>query len=356
MRLNISHKTTHHYADPPVFSAQVIRLTPRNNASQHVIRWRIEPSDGLSSWTDAFGNVCHTLVVDEPRERIEILASGEVDTVDLGGVLPREVGELPLEVFLRQTDQTKPGAALRDFARGFSDSLNKDRVSGLHELMNAVRDHVEYETGTTDALATAGNLATSQAVVSMLSERLGDPHGENGIMAADSMFAVAQIVGNTLSQVIGEHGEGVREEGGDPGSTFILGGQIDGRSPRLFLIYAAGNFIEATHETPFLQIGENKYGKPILDRTVSFDMSIDRAVKAALVSFDSTMRSNLSVGPPIDLITIQAGKQRVERHVVIEEDDPYFTALRQQYGAGIVSVFDGLPEPDISEWPKGPSC
>ena len=206
------------------------------------------------------------------------------------------------------------------------------------------------------ALATAGNLATSQAVVSMLSERLGDPHGENGIMAADSMFAVAQIVGNTLRQVIGEHGEGVREEGGDPGSTFILGGQIDGRSPRLFLIYAAGNFIEATNETPFLQIGENKYGKPILDRTVSFDMSIDRAVKAALVSFDSTMRSNLSVGPPIDLITIQAGKQRVERHVVIEEDDPYFTALRQQYGAGIVSVFDGLPEPDISEWPKGPSC
>lgn len=155
MRLNISHKTTYHYADPPVFSAQVIRLTPRNNARQHVIRWRIEPSDGLSSWTDAFGNVCHTLVVDEPRERIEILASGEVDTVDLGGVLPREVGELPLEVFLRQTDQTKPGAALRDFARGFSDSLNKDRVSGLHELMNAARDHVEHETGTTDALATA---------------------------------------------------------------------------------------------------------------------------------------------------------------------------------------------------------
>ncbi|MGB0630872.1 MAG: peptidase [Alphaproteobacteria bacterium] len=206
------------------------------------------------------------------------------------------------------------------------------------------------------ALATAGNLATSQAVVSMIGERLGDPHGENGIMAAESMFAVAQIIGGTLRQVIDEHGDAVRKDGGDPSATFILGGQIRDRSPRLFLIYAAGNFIEATHETPFLQIGENKYGKPILDRTVDFDMLMDRAVKAALVSFDSTMRSNLSVGTPIDLITILAGKQRIERHATISEDDPYFAALRRQYGDGIVSVFEGLPDPEISEWPMGPSC
>ncbi|MGB0630871.1 MAG: transglutaminase family protein [Alphaproteobacteria bacterium] len=155
MRLNISHKTTYHYEDPPVFSAEVIRLTPRNNISQHVVRWRIEPAEGLSAWTDAFGNGCHTLVVDEPRERIDITAVGEVDTVDVGGVLPREDGELPLEVFLRQTAQTRPDAELREFARGFSDGLSKDTVSGLHDLMNAIRDHVGYETGTTDALATA---------------------------------------------------------------------------------------------------------------------------------------------------------------------------------------------------------
>ena len=116
MRLNISHKTTYRYDDPPTFSAEVIRLTPRNNVSQHLVRWRIDPADGLSSWTDAFGNSCHTLVVDEPRDRIDIVASGEVDTNDMGGVLPREDGELPLEVFLRQTAQTKPDAALRDFA------------------------------------------------------------------------------------------------------------------------------------------------------------------------------------------------------------------------------------------------
>ena len=170
------------------------------------------------------------------------------------------------------------------------------------------------------------------------------------------MFAVAQIVGKTLHQVIEENGDGVRADGGDPSSTFLLGGQIKGRSTRLFLIYAAGNFIEATHETPFLQIGENKYGKPILDRTVHFDMPIERAVKAAMVSFDSTMRSNLSVGPPIDLITVLDGKQRIERHAVIRDDDPYFTDMRKRYGDGIVSVFDGLPEPDISEWPMGPSC
>lgn len=155
MRLNISHKTTYRYEDPPLFSAQVIRLTPRNNVSQHLVRWRIEPADGLSSWTDAFGNICHTLVVDEPRDRIVIVASGEVDTHDMGGVLPREDGELPLEVFLRQTTQTKPDAGLRDFARSFSDTLAKDRVSGLHDLMGAIRDRVDYETGTTDAQATA---------------------------------------------------------------------------------------------------------------------------------------------------------------------------------------------------------
>lgn len=205
-------------------------------------------------------------------------------------------------------------------------------------------------------LATAGNLATSQAVTSMVGERLGAKTGEDSIFSSTTMFNVAQIVGRTLQQVIAESGESVRESGGDASATFILGGQIRDRSPRLFLIYPAGNFIEATAETPFLQIGENKYGKPILDRTIRYDMPMGRAVTAALVSFDSTMRSNLSVGPPIDLITVLDGKQRVERHVVIQEDDPYFTDLRSRYGDGIVSVFDNLPDPDISNWPKGPSC
>lgn len=206
------------------------------------------------------------------------------------------------------------------------------------------------------ALATAGNLATSQSVTSMVGERLGAKTGDDSIFSCKTMFNVAQIVGRTLRQVIEESGEQVRENGGDANSTFILGGQIKDRSPRLFLIYPAGNFIEATAETPFLQIGENKYGKPILDRTIRHDMPMDQAVKAALVSFDSTMRSNLSVGPPIDLVTVVAGNQRIERHAVIEDGDPYFSDLRSRYGDGIVSVFQGLPDPEISEWPKGPSC
>ena len=206
------------------------------------------------------------------------------------------------------------------------------------------------------ALATAGNLATSQAVVSLISERMGEQPDEDSIFTANSMFEVAQIVGRTLQQIVRENSKNVRDNGGDASATFILGGQLEGRSPRLFLIYPAGNFIEATEETPFLQVGENKYGKPILDRTIRHDMPVDRAVTAALVSFDSTMRSNLSVGPPIDLITVLDGKQRVERHVVIEEDDPYFADLRKQYGDGIVSVFEQLPDPDIASWPKGPSC
>lgn len=199
-------------------------------------------------------------------------------------------------------------------------------------------------------MASAGNLGTSQAVVSLVGERLGERKGEDSLFRTRTMFNVARIVGRTLRDVIKETGEGVTEAGGDAGATFILGGQIKGRPPRLFMVYSAGNFIEATPETPFLQIGENKYGKPILDRTIDFDMPMTRSVTAALLSFDSTMRSNLSVGPPIDLVTILDGRQRVDRHAVIGADDPYFSKLRKRYGDGIVALFDRMPDPDIDEW------
>lgn len=155
MQLNVSHRTTYSYKNPPAFSAEVIRLTPRTNASQHLVRWRIEPSAGLSVWTDAFGNTCHTLVVDEPRERIEIHAAGEVVTTDVNGILPREDGELPLEVFLRPTDQTRLNEELREFAQTFSAPLAKNRIDTLHDLMGQIRERVDYRTGTTDALTTA---------------------------------------------------------------------------------------------------------------------------------------------------------------------------------------------------------
>ncbi|MEX2454258.1 MAG: peptidase [Rhodospirillaceae bacterium] len=202
-------------------------------------------------------------------------------------------------------------------------------------------------------MASAGNLATSQAVISHVSERLGERKGEESLFRTRSMFNAARIVGNTLRDVVRETGEGVTEAGGDPTASFLLGGQIKGRPPRLFMIYAAGNFIEATPETPFLQIGENKYGKPILDRTIASGMPMARAVTATLLSFDSAMRSNLSVGPPIDIVTVLNGSQRVDRHTVIEIDDPYFRKLRTRYGQGIVALFDRMPDPDMDSWPDG---
>ena len=155
MRLNITHKTTYQYDEPPNFSAQVIRLTPRTNISQHLVRWRVEPSGGLSAWTDAFGNVSHMLVVDEPRDRIDIIASGEVVTAETNGVLPREDGELPLEVFLRRTTQTQIDAEIREFAQSFAGRVAENTPDGLHQLMGAIRERVDYHTGKTDALATA---------------------------------------------------------------------------------------------------------------------------------------------------------------------------------------------------------
>ena len=202
-------------------------------------------------------------------------------------------------------------------------------------------------------MASAGNLGTSQAVISLVGERLGAKRGEDSLFRTKSMFNAARIVGRTLREVIKETGDGVAEAGGDASATFILGGQIKGRPARLFMVYAAGNFIEATRETPFLQIGENKYGKPILDRTIHFEMPMERAVTAALLSFDSTMRSNLSVGPPIDLVTVLDGRPRVDRHAVIAADDPYFRKLRQRYGDGIVTLFDRMPDPDMSAWKNG---
>lgn len=202
-------------------------------------------------------------------------------------------------------------------------------------------------------MACAGNLATTQAVISIVGERLGERKGEESLFRTRSMFNAARIVGATLREVIRETGEGVTEAGGDPTASIILGGQIKGRPPRLFMIYAAGNFIEATRETPFLQIGENKYGKPILDRTIDFDMPMARAVTAALLSFDSTMRSNLSVGPPIDLVTVLDGDQKVDRHAVIDSEDPYFRKLRTRYGQGIMALFDRMPDPDMDVWPNG---
>jgi putative proteasome-type protease len=196
-------------------------------------------------------------------------------------------------------------------------------------------------------LMAAGNLATSQAVVTMVSERLEEGTEETSLFKAPTMFGAARVVGNALREVIATDGPSVRSENADPTASFLLGGQINSRSPRLFQIYNAGNFIEATPETPFLQIGETKYGKPILDRVIRFDMSLERAAKAALISFDSTMRSNISVGPPIDLVVYRRDIYRAEHRIEVAEGDRYFDGLRRRYGEGLARLFDRLPDPPL---------
>ena len=197
------------------------------------------------------------------------------------------------------------------------------------------------------AVMSAGNLATSQAVFSMVSERLEQGTDENSLFRVPNMFSAARIVGNALREVIDTDGAHVRAAKADPTANFIIGGQIAGRPVRLFHVYSAGNFIEATAETPFVQIGETKYGKPILDRVVDYGMPLDRAAKAALVSFDSTMRSNISVAPPIDLVIYRRDTYRAHHQAEIAEDDEYFRLLRKQYGDGLARVFDRLPDPEI---------
>jgi putative proteasome-type protease len=164
---------------------------------------------------------------------------------------------------------------------------------------------------------TAGNLATTQAVVSLLNERAkpADERGAPSILEAPSMFQAARLVGETLREVIAQDQSGVEGPQADSpfSATLILGGQVRGGEPRLFLIYPEGNFVEAAADTPFFQIGETKYGKPILVRAYDADMSFEDAVKLLMLSFDSTLKANLSVGLPLDLHLYEADSFRQRR-------------------------------------------
>lgn len=190
-------------------------------------------------------------------------------------------------------------------------------------------------------LLTSGNLATAQSVVSNLCER-AQREDTASLYTVNSLFGAAQLVGDTISEVIA-HAAGSQQNGGiDFGLNVLLGGQIAGERPRLFHIYPQGNFIEATEDTTYFQIGEVKYGKPIIDRVINYDTHLDRARKCALISFDSTIRSNLSVGMPIDIALYgeDSFSLQVER---IAENDLYFNSLRRAWGDGLRTLFETLP-------------
>lgn len=194
------------------------------------------------------------------------------------------------------------------------------------------------------ALLSAGNLATTQAVVTGLRETAGTGSPGQDIHAARTMFDVAQIVGNKLREIIGRDGSFVQPFG-DPHGTFLVGGQILGEPPRLFHIYSAGNFVEASDRSRFLQLGETKYGKPILDRALTWSTTLDEAAKLSLLSFDATMRSNLSVDAPIDLLRYAADSFSARNLATFEKDDPYWMELRQRYAEGLSSLVSSIPSP-----------
>lgn len=194
-------------------------------------------------------------------------------------------------------------------------------------------------------LLSAGNLATTQAVVSLLDERSKAPEDRSpSILEAPSMFQIASIIGDTLREVVRTYAPDGQEAASPFGATLILGGQIKGSEPRLFMIYPEGNFIEASDDAPFFQSGETKYGRPILVRAYDPEMSFEDAIKLMLVSFDSTIRANLAVDLPLDVQAYEADSFAVTAQQRIYRSDPYFQQITNGWGEALRGAFDSLPD------------
>lgn len=190
-------------------------------------------------------------------------------------------------------------------------------------------------------LSTSGNLATSQRVVSILQEQIDDSDTIN-LFNVPHLLHAAQLVGNTLTEVVSRHCKNQQTQGVDFGSHFLLCGQIGEQPMGLYHIYPEGNFIQASRDTPFFQIGESKYGKPILDRIIRPHTPLNQAMKCALISFDSTMHSNLSVGMPLDLAIYRKDSLDLSTER-LEAEDKYFSSLRAAWGGGLLQLFEQLP-------------
>ena len=201
-------------------------------------------------------------------------------------------------------------------------------------------------------LLSAGNLSISQSVREILqieelreTQENGEPGPPITIWNAKSMFDAARVLGSAVRHVYDRDAEALKHAGLDFNVSFIFGGQVKGEGMRLFLVYSAGNFIEATRETPFFQIGESKYGKPILDRVVTPTTPLEEAAKCALVSMDSTLKSNLSVGLPLDLVVYQAGALQSSQIACIDDKNPYFQMIRNSWGEKLRQVFESIDDP-----------
>ena len=196
------------------------------------------------------------------------------------------------------------------------------------------------------AIASAGSLSTTQAAIQRLSQGIVNPEtGESETLdTVPDIFSAALAAGRAL-RASRDAMAGLQAEDVNFDATFLVGGSVGGERTRLFLVYSAGNAIECGPETPYLQIGENKYGKPILDRALRHDTDLKEAVKVALISFDSTMRSNLAVGLPLDVMIVRSGQARAETLIRIDDSDPYFHDLSQRWSEALAHAREEIPSP-----------
>ncbi len=219
--------------------------------------------------------------------------------------------------------------------------------AGVDNIATFSKMHIVEKPGERVMILTAaGNLAVTQATLNLLQEGIELEGKVETLLTVKSMFRAAQLVGAAVRRVFRIDGPAMQAQSVQFDASFLLGGQIKGRSLRLFQIYAAGNFIEATADTPFLQIGEHKYGKPILDRAARFETELFDGIKLALVSMDSTLRSNLTVGLPIDLAVYRRDALQLTLRRRIAEDDPYFAMIRERWSAALRDAYRAIPRPD----------
>ena len=237
--------------------------------------------------------------------------------------------------------------------------LSDSRTNAGVDAISTFRKMMLYEVPGERCMVmlSAGNLGISQSVRELLQVQKihatadhedADPADEAEpitIWNATSLFDAARVLGATLRRVYQEDGPSLKRAGVDFSASMIFGGQIKGEAMRLFLVYSAGNFIEATRETCFFQIGESKYGKPILDRVLTPKSRLDEAAKCALVSMDDTLKSNLSVGLPLDLLVYREGSFKLDEHVCMDQHNPYFRMIHDTWGHRLREVFEGIEDP-----------
>ena len=192
-------------------------------------------------------------------------------------------------------------------------------------------------------IMSAGNLATTQLTIARLQREANDPDALRSLRSFKHLYEVAEYIGEILSASQAKVSEELLAQGVNVQSTLILGGQIAGERPGMYMVYPLGNCIAASPETPYLQIGESKYGKPILDRIVRPETTLEDAARCALVSLDSTIRSNLSVGMPIDMAIIKAGDLRVSQSMRLEADTPLYSEIHETWSRKLVAAVHSLP-------------